>query len=90
MTLDDCQVHGLARYSSSAGLAWFFPSFEVLPSACVKTDIQSLSHVDGMELFPALLGLFHGFSSSWRFYPLPVEFVKGNIHKAHLNCQTMS
>ena len=67
-----------------------FSFLEVLPTACVKTDIPSLSHVDGMELFPALLGLFHGFSSSWRFYPLPVDFLKGNIHKAHLNCQTMS
>ena len=72
-------------------LGWlgFFPLFEVLPTACVKTDIPSLSHVDGLELFPVLLGLFLGFSSSWRFYPLPV-FLEGNIHKAHLNCQTRS
>ena len=56
MTLDDCHVHGLASYSSSAGFAWFFPFFfEVLPSACVKTDIPCLSHLIGQN-FPSFTG----------------------------------
>ena len=47
-----------------------FPSFEVLPTACVKTDIPCLSHVDGWE-----------FSSLRRFYPLPVDFWKGTFSR---------
>ena len=40
----------------------------------MKADNPCLSHDDKLEFFPVLLGLSFDFSSSWRFYPLPVFF----------------